>query len=151
MKLKMLIACVLIFLVYNVASSLDYNVSFPHEVEVGKWFNVNVSLKSETPLNVTLYSYVYKGFNCVGQGWTDNKQTIILHPNLTEHVVLKDFIKHGTEDGYYNIRLKIKYSNETIVKTETIRVVSRNDVDPTYLYIGLVVVSLVGLYAVMRK
>lgn len=135
----------------SAAASLEYNVTYPGEVKVGEWFKVNVSLKSDEPINITLYSYVYKGFNCVGQGWTTNKKEIHLQPYVVSYVVLEDLIKHGTEEGYYNLRVKMKYDNKTVVETYTIKVVGAKEIDAIYLYIGLVVVSLVGLYFVIRK
>ena len=147
----MAVFALVLLLSVSAAASLEYNISYPEEVEIGKWFKIDVSLKSEEPANVTLYSYVYKGFNCVGQGWITNKQEVRLQPDIVSHVVLEDLIKHGTEEGYYNLRVKIKHDNNTLVETYTIKVVGSQEIDTTYLYIGLVVVSLVGLYFVIRK
>jgi hypothetical protein len=149
---KSLLIVIILFLSIGSVLALEVNVSVPEEVEEGKWFDVNVSLKSNTSLNVTLYSYVYRGFNCVGQGWITNRQTVVLKPNVIQHVVLHDLIKNGVDEGYYKLRVKVKYDNETIVRTYPLRVVNGNfDIEPTYLYIGLVLVSLVGLYLVVRR
>ena len=151
-KMKYILFVILVFLSLGSVFALEANVSVPKEVEVGKWFDVNISLKSNDTLNVTLYSYVYKGFNCVGQGWTANKQVILLPANETQKVVLHDLVKNGVEEGYYNLRVKIKYDNATLVKTYSLRVVGGGwDINPTYLYIGLVLVSLIGLYLVVRR
>ena len=141
----------MIFLIMGIAYSLDYNISIPSEVEVGKWFNINISIVSGKALNLTAYSYVYKGFNSVGQGWVENEREISVPANKTTIFELEDLIKHGTEDGYYNLRVKLKFDNTTLNETRTIKVVNTSKIEPTYLYTGLVIVSLVGLYIVLRK
>ncbi len=148
--MKML-AIALIFILLSTAYALDYTIDAPKEVNVGEWFKINVSVFSDKDLNLTAYSYVYKNFNCVGQGWVTNKKEVFLHSGESKNIILEDLIKHGTESGYYNLRVKLRYDNETIVETYNLKVNSGGEIDTTYLYIGLVVVSLVGLYLVIRK
>jgi hypothetical protein len=140
-----------ILLTVGAAYSLDYNISTPAEVKTGQWFDVNVSVISDKELNLTAYSYVYKGFNSVGQGWIANKREIFVPANKTVNFELEDLVKHGTEDGYYSLRVKLKFGNTTLNQTRAIRVISASEIEPTYLYTGLVVVSLFGLYLVLRK
>ncbi len=148
---KKAILIAMVFLIVGLAYSLDYNISAPSDVKAGQWFKVKVSVASEKDLNLTAYSYVYKGFNCVGQGWITNKKEIFVPANKTIGFELEDLVKHGTEDGYYNLRVKLKFDNITLNQTSRIKVTSSPEIQPTYLYIGLVAVSLFGLYFVLKR
>jgi hypothetical protein len=146
-----LLAIIIVFFMIGTAYGLAYNISIPAEVDSGKWFSVNVSAVSEKDLNLTLYSYVYKGFNCVGQDWTANKKEVFLIAGETKQIELKDLVKQGTEQGIYDLRVKLKFDNETLNETYSVIVNSKPEITPIYLYIGLVVVSLVGLYLIFKR
>lgn len=130
---------------------LEYNISQPEQVDVGEWFDVNVSVHSEEAINFSVYSYVYDGFNCVGQGWTDNKKEISLSADESKDVVLSDLVKYNTEDGYYNLRVRFKFlDGSNITETYNVKVVSEEQFKETYLYGGLVALCIIGAIFAFR-
>jgi len=140
--------CSIIFLIFTFFSTsfgLNYSVKFPEEVKVGEWFNVTVYLESNESENVQLYSYVFKGLNCISQGWTVNKKEIHLEAGEKKTIILEDMIKKGSEEGIYKIRIKIKYDNLTLNETSYIKVKSSSVEIETYLYSMLVLLSITGL------
>ncbi len=144
----------LLLLCFSVSYGLEYNISAPEELNVGEWFSVNVSVISEEESEFSVYSYVYEGFNCVGQGWITNQKEIHLEPNQTIEFELEDLIKHGTSEGFYNLRVRFRFDEENkIDETYTVKVVSNSEpvISETYLYMGLVLVSLTGLFIILRK
>ena len=137
---------------FGTVYGFEYNISAPEEINVGEWFSVNVSVVSEEYTNFTVYSYVYEGFNCVGQGWTINQKAISLEPNQTIEFELEDLIKHGTPGGFYNLRVRFRFDEENkLDETYTVKVISEPSISETYLYIGLVLISLLGLFVILRK
>jgi hypothetical protein len=134
----------LVFLTINTANGLAYNISKPETLKPGDWFNVTVSLNSEKPVNLTIYSYVYKELNCISQGWTANKEELIV--SGTKTLVLKDMVKLNTEPGIYNLRVRLKFDNQTINETSSVQVLGETSwLKESYLYAILVLISLVGL------
>lgn len=144
----------LLLLCFGIAYGLEYQISTPEEIIVGEWFSVNISMVSEEEMKFSIYSYVYEGFNCVGQGWITNQKEIHLKPNIPIEFGLHDLIKHGTEPGFYNLRVRFRFDEENkIDETYTVKVLSNSEstISETYLYMGLVLVSLTGLFVILRK
>ena len=142
----------LLLLCFGVSYGLEYNISAPEEIKVGEWFLVNVSVVSEESINFTVYSYVYEGLNCIGQGWTINQKEISLEPNQPIEFELEDLVKHGTPEGFYNLRIRFRFDEENkLDETYTVKVTSESVISETYLYIGLVLISLLGLFVILRK
>jgi len=94
---------------------------------------------------------VFEGLNCVGQGWTFNRKNLELNAGETVDFYLEDLVKQGTEPGFYKLRIKFNHGEESLNETFTVKVNASKGIEPTYLYIGLVVVSLAGLYLVLKK
>ena len=144
----------LLLLCFGIAYGLEYQISTPEEIIVGEWFSVNISMVSKEEMEFSIYSYVYEGFNCVGQGWITNQKEIHLNPNHLIEFELHDLIKHGTEPGFYNLRVRFRFDEENKMdETYTVKVLSNSEstISETYLYIGLVLVSLTGLFVILRK
>lgn len=146
-----LFAFLMSLLMIGTAFGLSYNISVPEAVETGNWFYVNVSMISEKDLNLTTYSYVFNGLDCVGQGWTMNQKNISLIAGEPTDIVLQDLVKRGTESGFYKLRIKLNFDNESINETFMVKVNASKGIEPTYLYIGLVLISIAGLYLVLKK
>ena len=127
-------------------ASIFYNVNAPKEIQAGKWFNVSVSASSNESTNLTIYSYVYKELNVVSQGWTANKKEVMLEPNDEVNLTLEDLIKYNTEDGIYNLRVRLKYNDQMINETVQVKVYHEAKIfEENYLYFILIVASLIGL------
>lgn len=130
----------------GLASGLEYDIYAPEEVRTGEWFDVNVSVYSEEEINFSVYSYVYKGFNNVGQGWTANKKEVSLEAGGSEELVLSDIVKYNTEDGYYNLRVRFKFPDDSnMTETYNLKVVSEKGFKEIYLYMGLVAFCIIGV------
>ena len=141
-----LFSLVLVITISLANASISYNVDAPKEIQVGKWFNVSVSVSSNESTNLTIYSYVYQGLNVVSQGWTANKKEIILEPNDEVNLTLEDLVKYNTEDGIYNLRVRFKYSDQTINETFQVKVYHEAKIfEENYLYFILIIASVIGL------
>lgn len=147
MESRNLIIFLLVLLTFSLSYALvDYNISYPKEVEIGKWFNVSVTIVSDEDVNVSVYSYVYKGLNVVSQGWTANKKELSLKAGQVLNISLEDMIKHNTEEGIYNLKVRVKYDDTVLNKTATIKVFSKSNLfEENYIYTILVIVSIIGL------
>jgi hypothetical protein len=136
----------------NSALALDYIIAVPSEVKAGEWFNVNISLVPDEDINLTVYSYVFQGLNCVGQGWNINQKQVNLLANQQQDTALEDMVKLGTEEGLYKLRIKLKFDSTELNETYTLKVnaVNKSPIEETYLYAGLVIVSIIGLFIVIK-
>ena len=144
---KTLVIILFLTLVISLSSAvISYNIDAPKEVQIGKWFNVSVFISSYKQENVTLYSYVYRDLNVVSQGWTANKKEISLEPGKQTNVTLEDMIKYNTEEGVYNLRVRLRYGGEILNETFPLKVHAETKVfEESYLYFILIVVSVIGL------
>jgi hypothetical protein len=128
------------------SATLSYSVDAPKEVQIGKWFNVSVSIVSDKQDNVSVYSYVYRNLTCISQGWTANKKDISLEPGKQVNIVLQDMIKYNTEEGIYNLRVRLRNGTEVLNQTFPVTVHAETKVfEENYLYLMLVVISIIGL------
>ena len=126
--------------------AFDYNIEALNQVETGEWFDTNISVYSEESINFTIYSYVYKGFNNVGQGWIANQQQIKLESGETQDIILSDLVKFNTEEGSYNLRVRFKFSEtKNITETYNLKVIAKESFKETYLYAGLIALCIVGM------
>jgi len=136
----------------NSALAIDYIIAVPSEVKTGEWFNVNISLVSDEDINLTVYSYVFQGLNCVGQGWNINQKQVSLFANQQQNTALEDMVKLGTEEGLYKLRIKFKFGSTELNETYTLKInaANKSPIEETYLYAGLVIVSIIGLFIVIK-
>jgi hypothetical protein len=133
------------------AYALEYNISVPEEVKSGKWFDVNVSVYSNDEVNFSVYSYVYKGFESFGQGWTANKKEIVLQAGESKDIMLSDLVKYNTPEGYYNLRIRFRLpDNQNLTETYNLKVVSESSFKEIYLYAGLIALCVVGVIFALR-
>lgn len=141
----------LLFLIFALLISvgeaaLTYHIDAPKEVQIGKWFNVSVSVTSDKYENLTVYSYVYRNLTVVSQGWTANKKEVALEPGKQVNLTLEDIIKQNTDDGIYNLRVRFRYGGEVLNETSALKVYAETKVfEESYLYFILIVVSIIGL------
>lgn len=152
-KNKCFWAFVLLTLCISTGFGFEYNISVPEEVVAGKWFSVNSTVSSETPVNFTVYSYVYDGNNCVGQGWIDNRKQVSLDAGEEKLIVLEDLVKFGTEQGWYNLRVRYKFGSDNITETFNVRVMEETakfSLKETYLYAVLIAVCIIGVYLAFK-
>lgn len=152
-KNKLIWASLLLILCISAAEALEYNISVPQETTVGKWFAVNISVHTNETITLEAYSYVYKGFNCTGQGWIANKKEVSLAAGETKTFTLEDLIKFGTEEGMYNLRVKLNHENSNITETYSLKVLegeSEMQFKEIYLYLGLIAVCIIGVFLAFR-
>ncbi|MDD5239376.1 MAG: hypothetical protein PHH61_02845 [Candidatus Nanoarchaeia archaeon] len=138
----------------NAAEALEYNISAPDWVAAGEWFAVTVTASSDESVTFDAYSYVYQGFNCVGQGWIANKKEISLAAGETKTFSLDDLVKFGTEAGLYNLRVRFKFNESSnITETFSVKVLEGDAGMPfkeIYLYIGLIAVCAIGVFLAFK-
>lgn len=144
---RALAVIIVLMMVISLSSAmLSYSVSAPSELTIGKWFNVSVSIISDKQDNVSIYSYVYKNLTCISQGWTANKKDISLEPGKQMNITLQDMIKYNTEEGIYNLRVRLRDATEVLNQTFPVTVHAETKVfEENYLYLMLVVISIIGL------
>jgi hypothetical protein len=127
-------------------AGLSYEIDAPEEITIGSWFNVTVNLSADEAINFSVYSYVYRGLDVISQGWTANRQEISLGAGETRQVVLEDLIKHGTEEGIYDLRVRFRTGEQVLNETFSVKVMAESKfIEESYLYFALVVVSVIGL------
>jgi hypothetical protein len=145
-KLVILFAIIIAMVPLSYAA-LEFNVNAPAEVEIGKWFNISVIISSDNDIsNLSVYSYIYRDTNVISQGWTANRKDINLKAGEPANVTLEDMVKYNTEEGLYNLRVKLRYNDSVINQTFPIKVHSESRLfEENYLYFILVVVSIIGL------
>ena len=141
---KFFVFSVLCFFCIGSDLAIQYTIDAPSEVEVGEWFTVNITASSETEQNMTIYSYIFKELNCIGQGWTVNQQKIQLTEE-TQTIVLKDLVKFNTEQGIYKLRVKMNFEAYSINETFMVQVNSSQVFEESYLYLVLILVSITGI------
>jgi hypothetical protein len=150
-KDKWVFLIALTFVALASAYALEYNISVPEEVNSGKWFDVNVSVYSNNETNFSVYAYVYKGFECFGQGWTSNKKEILLQAGESKDFTLSDLVKYNTPEGYYNLRVRFRLpDNQNITETYNLKVVSESSFKEIYLYAGLIALCVVGIIFALK-
>jgi hypothetical protein len=111
-----------------------YNIiSSPSAVRPDDEFEIVVLLTNnfnETK-NFSIYSYIYADKNLVSSGWDGkvwkntwdaNKKIVIIIPNSSFIVTLKNMIKNGTEPGIYKLNVRVNVDNKKYDLTKNITV-----------------------------
>jgi len=143
----------LLILCLSAAEAFDYTIDAPENVTIGEWFAVNATVSSNETTSFDAYSYVYQGFNCVGQGWIANRKEISLAAGETKTFSLDDLVKFGTAEGLYSLRIKFKFNDSNITETFSIKVMEGESQMPfkeIYLYVGLIAVCIVGVFLAFK-
>jgi uncharacterized membrane protein len=112
---------------------------------------VNVSVYSNNETNFSVYSYVYKGFESFGQGWTANKKEVLLKAGESKDITLSDLVKYNTQEGYYNLRVRFRLpDNQNLTETYNLKVISESSFKEIYLYAGLIALCIAGVIFALK-
>ena len=87
------------------------NITAPDVIYAGQLYEVHASITTNESLNGTLYTYVYRGLNCVSTGWWHGSD-VALKPGTSEFV-LKDSVAVDAPEGVYKLKVKLVAGNQT--------------------------------------
>jgi hypothetical protein len=146
------------FSVSKTSNGLVISSEVPETVDTKEFtFPVTINNSSNETRFLEVYSYVFKGGDCVSGSWTSNLRILSLGPHEE-----KDFNMTNTLEqvnGLYSMKLRVKegekktdlqsYINITLKKPWG--VTGYTAAAKTMAYAGLSIVGLAALYLVMKR
>ncbi len=99
------------------------NFTAPSVIYAGEMYEVAVDIYTNESLNGTLYTYVYRGLNCISTGWWHGID-VKLKPG-ENHFVLRDSVSPDAPEGFYRLKVKL-VAGEKWEKIKEVEVRHRN-------------------------